>query len=203
MYYGAMREFACLIGFSLLLGVPAAASEVEKPAATVSPVQTLSPAEMRADALDRMFALLHTATEDDAQRIEQNIWKAWMTSDSPSAELILGQASKAIAAKEYVPAIDMLTTLVELYPDYAEAWNKRATIFFIIGRDKESLDDIEKVLALEPRHFGALSGRGMIYEREGQLKEALAAFKEALAVNPHMPAIIEAVKRIEGDARAI
>jgi Flp pilus assembly protein TadD len=150
-----------------------------------------------------MFALLRTASAKDAQRIEENIWKMWMLSDSQSADAVMGQVVKAMADKDYVAAMDMANALVDLHPNYAEAWNKRATIFFIIGRDAESLADIDRVLALEPRHFGALSGRGMIYEREGKAVEALRAFREALAVNPHMKSIAEAVKRLEDQAQGI
>jgi Flp pilus assembly protein TadD len=190
----------------LLLGtcVAAQAQQGRDPSGNVMPAPpALSPAEMRSDMLDRLFAQLHKASTREADRIEKNIWKTWMASDSPSAQLVLEQATKAMDEKDYVAAVDMLTTLVTLHPNYAEAWNKRATIFFIIGRNQESLADIDKVLELEPRHFGALSGRGMIYEKEGKFKEALAAYRDAVAVNPHMRSVQEAIDRLESQARAI
>jgi tetratricopeptide (TPR) repeat protein len=196
-----MRLIPLAIAGLVIFAPPLAAQdnrETPKPEATGP---KLTPAQMRADALDRLFALLHTASDKDAPKIEENIWKLWMASDSPSADVVLNQVARAMSAKDYVAAMDMANTLVDLYPNYAEAWNKRATLFYIIGRDKESLADIEKVLALEPRHFGALSGRGMIYERQGKLGEALKAYKSALAVHPHMKSVAEAVKRLEGEAQ--
>ncbi len=188
--------FASLVTFAL----PLAAAESLAPEA---PGPKLSPAEMRADTVDRLFALLRKASDKDAQRIEANIWSMWMASDSPSADAVITQVAKAIGDKDYVAAVDMATTLVDLYPDYAEAWNKRATVFFIIGRNAESLADIDKVLALEPRHFGALSGRGMILEKQGKIGDALKAYKAALAVNPHMKSVSEAIERLEDEAQGI
>jgi tetratricopeptide (TPR) repeat protein len=82
-------------------------------------------------------------------------------------------------------------------PNYAEVWNKRATLYYLMGRMDDSLNDIKKTLDLEPRHFGALSGRGMIYQRMGKNPEALAAFKEALSINPKMPGARLAVQELE------
>lgn len=188
--------FASLVTFAL----PLAAAESLAPEASGP---KLSPAEMRADTVDRLFALLRKASDKDAQRIEANIWSMWMASDSPSADAVITQVAKAISDKDYVAAVDMATTLVDLYPDYAEAWNKRATVFFIIGRNAELLADIDKVLALEPRHFGALSGRGMILEKQGKIGDALKAYKAALAVNPHMKSVSEAIERLEDEAQGI
>jgi tetratricopeptide (TPR) repeat protein len=182
-----------------------AAQELDAPQAEPQEAAApqLSPSEMRADTLDRMFAQLHKASEREAAKIEAGIWKMWMLSDSPSADAVLGQVAKAMSDKDYVAAMDMANTVIELYPDYAEAWNKRATLFFIIGRNEESLADIEKVLALEPRHFGALSGRGMIYEKMGKPGLALKAFRDALAIHPQLKSVKDAIERLEDEAQGI
>jgi tetratricopeptide (TPR) repeat protein len=182
-----------------------AAQELDAPQAEPQEAAApqLSPSEMRADTLDRMFAQLHKASERDARKIEAGIWKMWMLSDIPSADAVLGQVAKAMSDKDYVAAMDMANTVIELYPDYAEAWNKRATLFFIIGRNEESLADIEKVLALEPRHFGALSGRGMIYEKMGKPGLALKAFRDALAIHPQLKSVKDAIERLEDEAQGI
>jgi tetratricopeptide (TPR) repeat protein len=193
-----------VLGVLLASGAVAAQeADVPKAAPQQDAAPQLPPAQMRADALDRMFAQLHKASERDAGKIEASIWKMWMLSDSPSADAVLGQVAKAMSDKDYVAAMDMANTVIDLYPDYAEAWNKRATLFFIIGRNDESLADIEKVLALEPRHFGALSGRGMIYEKTGKPGLALKAFRDALAIHPRMKSVQEAIERLEDQAQEI
>jgi tetratricopeptide (TPR) repeat protein len=167
-------------------------------------VARLKPAEIRAEQLDKLFARLIKSTDDtEAQRLEQSIWSLWMTSDSPTADALLAQAMKASAANETATALSILDNLIEVHPDYAEAWNKRATIYFIIGRYNDSLKDIEKVLDLEPRHFGALSGRGMIKRQQGDLAAARAAFEEALGINPHMEGVKRALEEIESEERPI
>jgi tetratricopeptide (TPR) repeat protein len=183
-----------------LLTAPALAQEKDAAGssqATVA-VKKLSPAEQRAAELDRLFGQLHA---EDAERrapdIENKIWNVWGRNDSVTAELLLGQASRALNAQEFQAAEDILNRLIADKPDYAEAWNRRATLHFMARRYEKSLSDIEKVLELEPRHFGAISGRGMVLEAMGQPDQALAAFKEALSVNPHMLGVQQKVKLLE------
>lgn len=163
-----------------------------------------SPAEMRADMLDRLFARLHRATgEDQAQTIEQGIWKIWMSSDSPTAEVLLEQATRAMNEGAPEQSLTIFNRLIGAYPDFTEAWNKRATLYFLMKKYPESLADIDKVLELEPRHFGALSGRGMILQRQNKLSAALDAYHDALAVNPTMESVKDAVEQIERLERGI
>lgn len=174
-----------------------------------SPVPTravvrLKPAQVRAEQLDRLFArLIKTVDASEAQRTEQSIWSLWMTSESPTADALLAQAMKASANNETAAAIAILDNVIEVHPDYAEAWNKRATVYFLIGRYNDSLKDIERTLELEPRHFGALSGRGMIMRKQGDLAGARAAFEEALGFNPYMDGVKRALEEIESEERPI
>jgi len=178
-----------------LMSLPVVAEEVREPA---SEVARKSPAEARADTLDSLFARLHRVkSEDEARLAEQAIWQLWMSSDSPTAELLLKQAAAAMNKAEFDAALAILDRLVAVHPDFAEAWNKRATLYFMMGRYDDSLADIDKVLDLEPRHFGALSGRGMILRKEGKFSEALEAFRDALAVNPSMGSVRDAVQELE------
>jgi tetratricopeptide (TPR) repeat protein len=126
-----------------------------------------------------------------------------MTCDSPTAELLLGQAVKASAAGENETALKILNELIDVHPEFMEAWNRRATVYFLMGRYKESLADIDQVLKREPRHFGALSGLGMIKQRQGDLAAARAAYDDALAVNPNMDGVKRALEEIDQQERPL
>src|SRR5438874_5047164 len=163
-----------------------------------------SPADDRADMLDRLFARLGKATnKDEAQTVEQAIWKLWMTSDSPTAELLLAQAVKASAAGDNETALKILNGLIEVHPEFMEAWNRRATVYYLMGRYQESLADIDQVLKREPRHFGALSGVGMIKRKLRDLISARAAFSDALAINSNMEGIKRALEEIDREERPL
>ena len=150
--------------------------------------------------LDRLFAQLHKAEDVHAAKaVEKAIWGLWSRSDSPTAMALIQQASKAMAAQNYRVAVKLLDTAIEIRPEFAEAWNKRATVFYLEGNFEKSLADIERVLELEPRHFGALSGRGLILREMGDEAGALEAFRRALAIHPHLPAAARAVKQLESE----
>ena len=160
-------------------------------------VKAQAPAALRSVELDSLFGQLQSAEADKSKTIEEKIWANWSRSESVTAELLLGQASRAMAAQEYDAALTMLDELVKATPEFAEAWNRRATLYFQMRRYEQSLADIDKVLELEPRHFGALAGRGMIYMALDKPDSALAAYREALTMNPHMAGVIEAIRRLE------
>ena len=149
-----------------------------------------------AEQLDRLFGQLHQ-TSADSKSIEQDIWNLWARNSSPTAEVLLAQGTAAMNAHELDAAEQTLIQLVESYPDFAEGWNRRATLYFMEQRYDASLVDIEHVLALEPRHFGALAGKGMILRLQGKTIEALKTMHEALAMNPHMDSVAQAIKDIE------
>lgn len=192
-----MRRLAILALIAALWPAPLVANEDrEVDARPVAPV--LSKAEARADLLDSLFAKLRKArSEQEAKITEEAIWKMWMSSDSPSAEALLLQATRAMGAQQNDRALSILGTLVAIEPDLPEAWNKRATLYFVMQKYPESIADIDKVLDLEPRHFGALAGLGMIKMRQGDLSAALGAYRRALAINPNMPAVKRALEEIE------
>ncbi|MGE3876226.1 MAG: tetratricopeptide repeat protein [Parvibaculaceae bacterium] len=198
------RGLLILIAAVLLAPGAGAQSAHDQSPEAIPAVARLKPAEIRAEQLDKLFArLIKSDDPSDAQKLEQSIWSLWMTSDSPTADALLAQAMKASAANETGAALSILDNVIEVHPDYAEAWNKRATVYFLIGRYNDSLADIDKVLELEPRHFGALSGRGMIKRQQGDLAAARAAFEEALGFNPHMEGAKRALEDIESAERPI
>jgi tetratricopeptide (TPR) repeat protein len=161
------------------------------------PLKNSTAQEIREESLDRLFASLRKSSgERAAKATEEKIWELWSRSDSATAEVLLGQAIVAMNASENAASLEILDRIVAAYPTYAEAWNRRATLHFMLGNYETSLSDIEKVLDLEPRHFGALAGRGMIYQRQGKWSAALSAFKEALSMNPNMAGVKNAVQEL-------
>jgi tetratricopeptide (TPR) repeat protein len=182
----------------MALSAPAMAQGVseEKTPADQQASQQLDEAEL----LDRLFGQLHgTDSETSAKTIEQAIWRIWSHSGSPTCDALVGQADKAIGANELDIAIRMLDTAVELKPDFAEALNRRATAYFLNRQFDKSLADIDRVLAIEPRHFGALSGLGAIRREQGDKRKALEAYRRALAVNPFLESARTAVKQLQGE----
>ncbi|MFT3672793.1 tetratricopeptide repeat protein [Aestuariivirga sp.] len=170
-----------------------------QPAAAATPAAPAkSPSQLREEELDRLFGLLHgEGAEARAATVEKRIWATWGRSDSVTAEVLLNQATKAMNAEEFETAEVILDRLLTVRPEFAEAWNRRATLNFLAKRYDKALADIDKVLELEPRHFGALAGRGMIYEAQGKPDQALAAYREALTMNPFMSGVKDKVQLLE------
>lgn len=145
-------------------------------------------ADQRDPRLPALFDRLKSAeTFQAAQPIEAEIWVIWAESDNEDVSLLMGLGVNALARKDYGTALRLFDKMVEVAPDFAEGWNKRATVLYLVGEYERSRADVDKVLELEPRHFGALSGLGLIYIAEDQEAKALDAFRRALAVNPTMP----------------
>jgi tetratricopeptide (TPR) repeat protein len=155
-------------------------------------------AQQPAQELDRLLAKLRDpATGSEVLRIEPQIWSLWMQGGSAIENDKLAIATTSMNLGAFELAEKQLNELLATSQNFPEAWNKRATLYFMMGRLNDSLADIVKTLDLEPRHFGALSGRGMIYQRQGKNAEALTAFKEALNINPNMVGAGYAVKQLE------
>ncbi len=156
---------------------PAVVSAPAEPAATPS----------RAEQLDTLFARLKSTKDDAAARqAEGAIIALWLQSGSDTVDLLMSWGVEAIAKKDYPKALDILDRVVTLKPDYAEGWNKRATVYFLTDKYGQSIADIEHVLVLEPRHFGALVGLGSIFRVLGEDKRAMAAYEQALALDPYL-----------------
>lgn len=129
--------------------------------------------------------------------VEEQLAQAWSVSGSPTADYLLRRGRQAMADQDFDAAYDHLTALTDHAPDFAEGWNARATMFFEMGLFGPAISDIQHVLAIEPRHFGALTGLGFMLEDMQRYEDALAAFRAAHAIHPHHPEIEEAVERIE------
>jgi tetratricopeptide (TPR) repeat protein len=147
--------------------------------------------------LDDLFQQLQTATEEEARAITDNIWMEWSKSGSPAMDLLLKRGRDAMKAGAPMLAIEHFTALIDHAPEFAEGYNARATAYFQTGDLGPSVADIAKTLTLNPRHFGALSGLGMIFEQLNEPEKALEVYRAALAINPHMPDVKDAVQRLE------
>jgi tetratricopeptide (TPR) repeat protein len=147
--------------------------------------------------LDTLFEGLKIAPDaDSAKAIEERIWALWMVSGSDTCNLLMGRAKAATDGKDYDLAIKLLDAVIELKPSYTEAWNRRATLYFLQKDYGHALADLREVLLREPRHFGALSGVGLILQEVGDEKHALEAYRRALAINPHLENIDDIVKTL-------
>jgi tetratricopeptide (TPR) repeat protein len=147
--------------------------------------------------LDTLFQALKVAPDDDsAKAIEERIWAAWMVSGSDTCNLLMGRVKAATDDKDYDLAIKLLDAIVTLKPDYTEGWNRRATVYYLMKDYGHALADIRQVLAREPRHFGALSGLGLILQEIGDDKDALEAYRQALKIDPHLEHVPDVVKAL-------
>lgn len=147
--------------------------------------------------LEFLFGALKAAPDaESAKLVENRIWALWLASGSDTANLLMSRVKAAIAANDLDLAIKLLNAIVKIKPDYVEAWNRRATIHYMRKEYGDALLDIRQVLLREPRHFGALSGLGMILQEFGDEKHALVVFRRALEINPHLQKIPDLVKSL-------
>lgn len=152
------------------------------------------------EKLDGLFTRLQSAGEEEAGRIETEIWIEWSKSGSPALDLLLQRGRDAMAVGEFNLAVEHFTAIIDQDPDFAEAWNARATAYYNSGDYGPSVADIAHVLSLNPRHFGALTGFAAILEETGKPEEALEVYKAALAIHPHLEGVTDAVSRLETQA---
>ncbi len=148
---------------------------------------SLALADQRDDRLDALFERLQeTSDPGDAASIEQRIWQIWIESEDAASSQLMRRGMAAMASGDPDSALDAFDELVTLAPDFAEAWNKRATVYYLMGRLDESVTDIQQTLELEPRHFGALSGLALIYDAVDKPEAAIRSLEAALDINPHL-----------------
>ncbi|GAB5469775.1 MAG: hypothetical protein Kilf2KO_28050 [Rhodospirillales bacterium] len=138
--------------------------------------------------LDPLFeGLAEAKSLRQAQSFEQLIWVLWLEHEDERVMERMSVSAMALSKGLTDAALHELDAVVALAPHYAEGWNRRATLYYMLERYEDSLADIERVLALEPRHFGALSGRGLCLMALGRYAEAEVAFVAALDLHPQMP----------------
>jgi tetratricopeptide (TPR) repeat protein len=130
--------------------------------------------------------LKKTQEMEKGKAITQEIWEVWYEITDENARDLFNKGIDSMSTADYHSALVAFTRLTELKPDFAEAWNRRATLLYLMGEFNLSMQDIKHTLELEPRHFGAISGLGQIYLRQDKLIQARKAFEKALDINPHL-----------------
>lgn len=165
--------------------------------------QTLaeSAPKSRAEQLDELFATLAASENREAAKAaERGILRLWLESGSDTIDLLMNRALAATDEEEYPLALDFLDRIITLEPGYAEGWNRRATIHFLNDDYGKAIADLEQVLAIEPRHFGALAGLGTMLRELGHEQLALDAYRQALALDPVMSEVQKAIDELEAES---
>lgn len=150
---------------------------------------------------DLPFLLSHLHDEDDRIRstAEAAVWRIWSRSGDAATDRLFNRGMEQMREGQLRGAVDTFNRVIAMRPDFAEGWNKRATVYFLLGEDELSLKDCDEVLKRNPQHFGVLAGYGQIYLRKGELQRALDYFEQAIAINPNMGGVqasIDAVREI-------
>jgi len=150
-------------------------------------------AEERESELNNLFKQLKNSEVTKAIEIENKIWKIWATHPSNDRRgyrltELLAQGSFLMAKEELNKAYEIFSQIILADPNWSEAWNKRATVLYMLGRYQESQEDINEVLKLEKRHFGALSGQGLVQTELKNYEKAILSYKEVQKIYPSMQA---------------
>jgi len=160
-------------------------------------ISTLS-ANDRDVELDKLFLELKKDIPSLSSRIAQQIWMLWSTHPTDQKlTSLLDEGSRLVQDQQYNRAIDVFTEAIELDPTWAEAWNKRATVFYMIGEFQKSQNDIDKVLELEERHFGALAGQGMVNIQLKNYDKAKRSYQKAQEIYPALKSSKVMIEQIE------
>ena len=149
--------------------------------------------------IDKLFIQLKSALNfENSKKIEDKIWNLWTTHPSKNnLTKLLADGSSAMMNNKLETAYNKFTEVIEMDPNWAEAWNKRATVFYMMGEFKRSQDDIDKVLAIEERHFGALAGQGLVNIQLKNYEKAIFSYQQAKEINPSMQSPEIMIRRIE------
>ena len=155
-------------------------------------------ADDRSSELNHLFNELKIKDKNLSFEVEQQIWKIWSTHPNNNRlTSMLAAGSNFMNNNEYSKAVEIFTKVINLDPTWAEAWNKRATVLYIIGEFEKSQNDIDQVLKLEKRHFGALAGQGLVNIELENYEKALESYKEAMRIYPTMNSPKIMIKQIK------
>ena len=155
-------------------------------------------ADERKEQLNKLFKELKNDNSNLTYEAEQKIWKIWSTHPKKNKlTLMLSEGSNLVRNNKLNEAVKVFTKVIELDPEWAEAWNKRATVLYLLGEFKNSQNDIDKVLKLEERHFGALAGQGLVNIQLKNYEKAIMSYEKAKKIYPSMKSPKIMIKEIE------
>jgi Tfp pilus assembly protein PilF len=195
-----MRQRFIALVFAVAVGTVCSLPAAAEPGSWIEPPKKLPNVSRldRTQNLDFLFGALKVAPDEaSAKAIEERIWALWVVSRSDTANLLMTRVKTALEQHDTDLAIKLLDSIVRIKPDYIEAWNRRATIYYMKKDYGHSLADIREVLKREPRHFGALAGLGLIMQDIGDDKQALEVYRRALSVHPKLQRIPDLVKTLQ------
>ena len=160
--------------------------------------QLSSLSDERDNKLNQLFIELKVNQSNDAFIVEQEIWKLWSTHPTDiKLTARLEEGAQFVRTQQLSKAIEIFTEVIKLDQNWAEAWNKRATVFYMMGKFKQSQEDIDKVLALEARHFGALAGQGLVNIQLKNYEKAILSYQQVREIYPSMQSPEIMIRRIE------
>ncbi len=152
--------------------------------------------------LGDLFERLKTTQQpQEAQLVEFVIWRIWTEANDPATDTLMGLGLQAMQGGNLAGALELFDAVTTRKAEFAEGWNKRATVLYLLGAYEESAKDVDKTLKLEPRHFGALSGLGLINMALERDAAAIEAFEAALNIHPHLPGVKANLETLKQRAR--
>jgi len=201
----------CLLWAAMLVADPTHAADMtreqavkalEQPQASVrlAAVQRLAEVGRMADA-DRLVGRLGDADPQVRESASDAMWRIWSRSGDPAIDKLFVRGVQQMQGSDYDEALTTFNEIVARKPEFAEGWNKRATIYFLLGQNEKSLRDCDEVFKRNPNHFGALSGAGQIHLQLGHPEQALEFFKRALKVNPNLEGLQQMIQILEQHLR--
>ena len=205
----SLRSSVLCLAFLLLFGASAALAESPKSRQQALAQLASSETTARLEAIvwlanhggmadtARLEALLRDDNALVRDYAEQGLWALWSRSGDAAIDRLMARGVAEMDAQDYAAAIATFSEIVRRKPEFVEGWNKRATVYYLAGEERTSIADCAEVLKRNPRHFGALSGLGLIYTRLERYDEALAWFRKALEVNPNMLGVETNIRSIE------
>ena len=175
------------------------ASTLREPTQRDRAVESALPEAAAADLEEWFDRLASAKSPMEAHGAEQQIVRRWAESGSATVDLLMSWAAEAMEEKNHARVLDLLDQVIVMKPDFAEGYNRRATVYFAMGDVSRSFADIERTLALEPRHFGALSGLGTVLMEIGDRSRAEEIYRRALAIHPQLTSVKEALDKLEAE----